>query len=216
MDWQAVLFDLDGTLLDTLEDLADATNAVLAREAMPTHPVHKYRYFVGDGLRNQLLRALPPGSRDEETLARCMKAAREEYAHRWDRKTRPYDGVPEMLHGLTGRGVRRSILSNKPDDFARLVVERLLSEWSFEVVLGAREGVPLKPDPTGALEVAREMAVPPEDFLYVGDTATDMRTARAAGMFPVGALWGFRTAHELRESGAKELLDRPGQLLDLL
>ncbi len=216
MDWQAVLFDLDGTLLDTLEDLADATNAVLAREGLPTHPVHKYRYFVGDGLRNQVSRALPPGSRGQQTVARCMKAAREEYARRWDRNTRPYEGVPEMLDGLTARAVRMSILSNKPDDFARLVVARLLSEWSFEVVLGAREGVPLKPDPAGALQVARQMACPPEQFLYVGDTATDMRTARAACMFPVGAVWGFRTEHELRESGARELLNRPQELLDLL
>ena len=216
MDWQAVLFDLDGTLLDTLEDLADATNAVLAREGLPTHPVHKYRYFVGDGLRNQVSRALPPGSRDQQTVARCMEAAREEYGRRWDRKTRPYEGVREMLDGVTVRGVRVSILSNKPDDFARLVVERLLAEWSFEVVLGARESAPLKPDPAGALQVAREMALPPEQFLYVGDAATDMRTARAAGMFPVGAVWGFRTARELAEGGARELLNRPEELLDLL
>jgi len=216
MTYRAVLFDLDGTLLDTLEDLADAMNAVLTAEGLPTHPTDAYRHFVGDGIVNLVRRALPADRRDETTLERLVAADREEYARRWDRKTRPYEGVPRLLDGLTGRGLGLAILSNKPDDSTRLCVEKLLPGWSFDAVQGVAEGVPLKPDPAGALGIARRLGVAPGSFLYVGDTATDMRTAVGAGMFPVGALWGFRDADELTAAGAQSLLVHPAELLDLL
>lgn len=214
--YKAVLFDLDGTLLDTLEDLADAMNAVLAAEGLPAHPTDAYRHFVGDGIVNLVRRALPEYRRDEATVERLVAADREEYARRWRNKTRPYEGVPELLDELTGRGLKLAVLSNKPDDATRLCVEALLPNGSFDVVQGVTDGVPLKPDPAGALDVARRLGVPPDGFLYLGDTATDMRTAVSTGMFPVGVLWGFRDADELAASGAKSLLARPGELLDLL
>ncbi len=214
--YRAVLFDLDGTLLDTLEDLADSYNAALEQCGFPSRPLQNYRYYVGDGVENAVRRALPAGAADPETVERVATLAREEYRKRWDEKTRPYDGVPEMLRGLADRGLKLAVLSNKDHAFTEQCVDGLLGEWDFDCVLGVGNGVPIKPDPTGARMVMEALCVPAEDFLYLGDTATDMRTAVAAGMCPVGALWGFRDAEELRNAGAKHLISDPRDLLGLL
>lgn len=216
MKFKAVLFDLDGTLLDTIEDLADAMNFVLSRMGFPTHKVEAYKYYVGDGVRDLALRALPEGHRDEETVKKCIPAMRQEYGSRWDRKTRPYPGIPELLDALTARGIKMAVLSNKPDQNTKVVVAKLLSKWRFDVVAGERAGIPRKPDPDAALSIAEQLGIPPQEFLYLGDTNTDMKTAVAAGMYPVGALWGFRTADELLASGAKMLIAKPTDLLDLV
>jgi len=215
MRYEAVLFDLDGTLLDTLEDLADSTNAVLEKRGFPRHPIPPYRYFVGDGVANLFRRALPKDRRDEAIVTECIDEMREEYGRRWADKTRPYDGVPEMLDALVERGVRMAVLSNKPDDFTKLCVEKLLPGWTFEVVRGVRDDGKRKPDPAGAMDIAGQLEIPPAGFLYLGDTNTDMKTAVAAGMFPVGAIWGFREADELMANGAKALIEKPMELLDL-
>jgi phosphoglycolate phosphatase len=212
----AVMFDLDGTLLDTLEDLADSMNAVLERLGFPCHPVEAYKYFVGDGMPNLVRRALPADRRDGTAVESGSQAMREEYAERWRAKSRPYDGVPEMLEGLIERGLKLTILSNKPDDFTKMTVEALLPDWNFNVVRGVLAEVPRKPDPTAALRIAEGLGIPPGDFLYCGDTDTDMKTAVAAGMVPLGALWGFRDARELRDAGAAILLERPEDLLTQL
>jgi phosphoglycolate phosphatase len=217
MSWHAVLFDLDGTLLDTLEDLGDSMNAVLAARGYPTHPIPSYSTFVGDGVRTLVHRALPPAARVREaTVDELVPLMRAEYSTRWKSKTRPYTGVPELLDGLAARGVRMAVLSNKPHPATVEVVEHFFARWTFDATLGARPGVPIKPDAGAALEVSRLLAIPPEDFLYVGDTNTDMQTAAAAGMFAAGALWGFRTADELRSSGARVLLTDPRDILPLL
>ncbi len=216
MPYRAVLFDLDGTLLDTLEDLADSTNAALATLGFPTHPVDAYRIFVGNGIRYLAVRALPEGHRDDTTVDRCVRLTREEYGRRWDAKTRPYPGVPEMLDALVHRGVRMAILSNKPHAATNEVVAKLLPNWPFDVVRGAQEGVPLKPDPAAALDVAEALGTEPAEILYLGDTNTDMQTARAAGMRAVGALWGFRTVEELRAAGAQDIIGCPRDLLEVL
>jgi phosphoglycolate phosphatase len=214
---QAVLFDLDGTLLDTLEDLADAVNAVLASLGHSVHPVDAYRYFVGDGVETLMRRTLPAGAAaDEALVALAVDLQRAEYRQRWHAKTRAYPGVPELLSDLERRGVRMAILSNKPDSFVGEMVRFFFPKVRFEAARGARPGVPVKPDPGSALAVAAEMGIAPEGFLYVGDTNTDMRTALAAGMLAVGALWGFRTEAELRESGAARLIAQPLELLKLL
>jgi phosphoglycolate phosphatase len=216
MTFRAVLFDLDGTLLDTLRDIADSMNAALARLGHPGHPVEAYRGFVGEGVERLAECVLPPADRDRGSIRRAAELLGEEYAARWGATSGPYPGVPEMLDGLEALGLPLAVLSNKPDDFTRLTVERLLPRWPFRVVLGARPGVPRKPDPTAALEIAGLLGVAPGDILYLGDSGVDMRTARAAGMFPVGALWGFRAAPELVESGAALLLSRPAELLERL
>jgi phosphoglycolate phosphatase len=211
-----VLFDLDGTLLDTLEDLADSMNAVLRQFGYAPHPPEPYKYFVGDGVVNLVTRALPEAHREAATVAKAVELMRRTYAEHWADRTRPYPGIPELLDALATRGVRMAVLSNKPDDTARLCVARLLPRWRFDAVVGASHGIPPKPDLAGVRSIIALLGVPVEQFLYLGDTNTDMATANAAGMFAVGALWGFRTAEELREAGAKVLIERPGDLLGLL
>lgn len=214
--YQAVLFDLDGTLLDTVQDLADSVNIVLDRLGFPRHNIQAYKYFVGDGVEELARRALPEDHRDQATVARSTAAIREEYSKRWANNTRPYKGIPELLDALTADSVPMAILSNKPDDSTKITVARLLPKWRFDRIVGASPSVAMKPHPGAALAIAHSLNIPPAAFLYLGDTGTDMKTARAAGMYPVGALWGFRTAEELTESGAKRIIEHPGQLLDLL
>ncbi|MFP4057280.1 MAG: HAD family hydrolase [Candidatus Brocadiia bacterium] len=213
---RAVLFDLDGTLLDTLEDLAQAMNAALGCLGLPGHPTDAYRTFVGDGVVEMARRALPSDRRDEATVGRCVNLMGQEYASRWDATTAPYDGVPRLLDALAEREVPMAVLSNKPHDFTVLCVSRLLPHWHFEAVLGVEPERPPKPDPRGAAEAAGRLGVPSRQVLYLGDTNTDMRTATAAGMFPAGALWGFRSAEELTASGARALVETPPQVLELL
>jgi phosphoglycolate phosphatase len=216
MKHKAILFDLDGTLLDTIEDIADSMNQVLSRFGFSGHDIEAYKTFVGDGVESMVRRVLPVESLDDDLVARCVAAMREEYGRRWDKKTRPYPGIPDLLDSLLLREIPMAILSNKPDDFSQLVVAKQLPQWPFKVVLGARPAVPKKPDPAAALEIAGIMHLSPDRFLYLGDTSTDMKTAVAAGMFPLGALWGFRTAQELTAHGAQALLERPLDLLHYL
>jgi phosphoglycolate phosphatase len=216
MQYHAVLFDLDGTLLDTLADLADSGNWALGQLGFAEHPTEAYKYFVGDGVENLVRRAVPAGRNDAATVARGAALVREAYAQRWAEKTRPYPGVPELLDALLARAMPMAVLSNKPDDFTHLCVEKLLPRWSFATIVGARPSLARKPDPAGALMIAERLGLAPAEILYLGDTNTDMQTAVAAGMFPVGALWGFRTAEELTASGAQRLIRRPAELLELV
>ncbi len=216
MNYEAVLFDLDGTLLDTIHDLTDSMNVVLGRSGFPGHSAETCKNFVGDGIEVFALRALPEAHRDSATVARCAADMREEYRRRWSLKTRPYDGIPDLLDGLTRRNLKMTVLSNKPDDFTKAMVAELLFKWRFDPIMGALPSVPKKPDPALAMEISKRLDVPTEKFLYLGDTGTDMKTATAAGMFPVGALWGFRTADELTASGAKILVEHPREVLRLL
>ncbi len=214
--FDAVLFDLDGTLLDTLEDLSDSMNAVLAARGHPTHALDAYRYYVGDGIEKLVWRTLPEESRDAETVAAAVEEMRTAYRQRWNVKSRPYDGVDVLLRELRAAGMRLVVYSNKPEAFTQLCVEELLDPQDFEIVRGARAGWPCKPDPTAALAIAGEMGLAPARFLYLGDTNTDMKTAQGAGMYSVGAAWGFRPTEELVESGAEVVIERPEALLELL
>ncbi len=217
MNHKAILFDLDGTLLDTLEDLADSMNAVLASLGHPTHALPAYRYFVGDGVENLVRRAMPEHLRGDESVIRAaVPLMRAEYARRWKNKTHPYDGIPELLRGALARGVKLAILSNKPHPATQDVVEHFFPDFRFEAVLGARPGVPIKPDAGAALDVARKLSIEPGLFLYLGDTNTDMQTAIAAGMDAVGVLWGFREADELKAAGARVLVSHPREVMGLL
>lgn len=215
MHYRAALFDLDGTLLNTLDDLADSANLTLRRMGAPVHPVDAYRYFVGEGMVMLARRALPAGRRDEPTIERFVADMRRTYAVRQTMKTRPYEGVDIMLYELARRGTALAILSNKPDDAVQSIVAAMLPSHHFAFVRGVLPDVPRKPDPAGALLVAQRMGLPPEAFCYVGDTATDMQTAVAAGMYPVGAAWGFRDERELREHGAAVVVHTPLELLAL-
>lgn len=216
MKYQAVVFDCDGTLLDTLYDLAESVNRILSRSGFRQYSLEEYRYLVGSGIEDLTRRVLPDGHRDEATINTTITAIREEYRQRWPDHTRPYEGIPELLEALTKRGIKTAILTNKPDDSTRTMVARLLPGYQFDVIIGASPSMPKKPDPTGALEIAHRLNLPPRAFLYVGDSDIDMKTATAAGMYAVGALWGFRTADELINNGAKTLISEPLELLKLL
>ena len=171
---------------------------------------------MGEGVEALIRRALPEDQLRPELLDQCLGELREEYSRRWENKTRPYPGIPELLDHLTGLGLRLAILSNKQDYFTQIMVAGLLPRWRFDPVFGARPAVPKKPDPAGALEIAEALKLAPDCFIYLGDTGIDMKTARAAGMVPVGVLWGFRPAEELRDQGAKWLIEKPADLISLL
>jgi len=213
MPFKAVLFDLDGTLLDTLEDIADSMNAALAMCGFPGHDLPTYKILVGDGMDVLTKRALPEKNRDDATVEKCLAGMRSEYGKRWAVKTHIYAGMAELLDGLAARKIRMAVLSNKPDDFTKAMVVKYLAKWRFDPVYGARAGVPKKPDPGSAVAVAKEMGLAPAEFLYLGDTNIDMRTANSAGMYALGAVWGFRPAKELLESGAKALVENPQDVL---
>jgi len=211
---RAVLFDLDGTLADTLADLANATNWALAQLGCPTHAMNSYRHMVGDGARQLCARALPTDRQDR--LDEAAKLMRTRYAEHWHDETRLYPGIADLVAALAKRGLSLAVLSNKPDDFTHQVVAHYFPSNPFQVVRGHLPGVPLKPDPAAALDIARHLNIPANEWLYLGDTNTDMRTACAAGMLTVGVLWGFREREELLENGAQALVERPEQVLTLL
>jgi phosphoglycolate phosphatase len=191
-------------------------NVVLLEQGFAPHSLSDYRGFVGDGVTMLARRALPPGRRDEATVAACVARMREVYAPRVADQTVPYDGIPALLDSLELRGVAMAVLSNKPDDLTTALVARLLGRWRFAVVFGERTGVPRKPDPAGAFEAAGRLGLDPSAIVYVGDTPTDMATARAAGMLAVGVTWGFRDEAELRDAGADAIVHRPSEILDHL
>ena len=210
---RAVLFDLDGTLTNTLEDIADAMNRSLRLHGLPEWPLDAYRYLVGDGAKKLAERAV----RDRQELALSVQQEYQAYYQEHTRvKTQPYDGVPEMLRALQDKGLKLAVFSNKPDADTKNVVAHFFPDIPWAAVRGQVEGIPVKPDPTGALAVAEALQIPPAEFLYLGDTATDMHCAVNAGMLPIGALWGFRTAEELQSSGARQLVQHPMDVLSCL
>jgi phosphoglycolate phosphatase len=211
--YAAVIFDMDGTLLNTLEDLGDCMNRVLTRAGYAIHPIDDYRYFVGDGIVNLVRRVLPEQHRDQATIRQVQTAMVEEYGKHWADKTDLYPGIPALLDELTKREINKAILSNKPHSSTKVIAERYFKDWRFDPVLGARDGVPRKPDPAAAHEICRLWGLEPSEVVYAGDTNTDMQTARQGGMFAVGVLWGFRSKEELIENGAQELIAVPQEML---
>lgn len=215
--WEGFLgavFDLDGTLLDTIADIGNAANAVLRRHSFPTHPLSEYRQFVGEGVRVLLLRALPPQHRDDGTLNACMETMQSEYLRHLNQTAKPYPGVLELLTSLKERRFKLAVLSNKPDQFTTQCVTDFFGEGLFNPILGLREDRPRKPDPAGALEIAFQWGIPPSQILYFGDSGTDMQTATAAGMYPIGVLWGYRDGSELLATGARRVLKEPAALFN--
>lgn len=215
MDFDGVIFDLDGTLVDTLDDIADAMDRVLALEGALGHSLHDYRYLIGHGIRNLVTEALPPERRDEETIARCHERMLADYGEHSLVKTHVYDGVPELVRRLRADEVPLAIHSNKADALTRDIVAALLDPADFIVVTGARPDAPLKPDPGVALAIAGRFGLSPARIVYLGDSVVDMRIASSAGMIPVGASWGFRTPGELVGSGAVAVLGHPAELVEL-
>ena len=215
MWFDGVIFDLDGTLVDTLEDLADAMNRVLEGERAPGHSHATYRLLIGKGIRNLVGQALPPEKRSAETITRCYEAMIADYGEHCLVKTRVYDGVTELVSRLRAAGAKLAVFSNKSDELTRRIVESLFHAGDFDLVVGAQPGSPLKPDPTVALAISDRLGVAPGRIVFLGDSGLDMLTATAAGMIAVGAAWGFRTKDELVENGASLVLDHPLELLEV-
>ncbi len=216
MPIQGVIFDLDGTLVNTLDDLANAANGALAARGFPTHPVPDYRFFIGDGAETLVKRVLPEDRRTPEIINEVLHAFREDYSQNWQVCSAPYDGIPSLLEALKQRGIRKAVLSNKPHEYTLLTIEGFFPARTFDLVLGMRDTVPEKPDPAGAFEIARHWDMPTDQIAFLGDGATDMVSATSAGMLPLGALWGYRGEKELNDAGAKALLSQPAELLDWL
>ena len=210
----AVIFDLDGTLLNTLGDLRAATNHALEVRGLPPHSMEEIRQFIGNGIRLLICRAMPEGTPEAEIDAALDDFKAYYAAHIHDR-TVPYDGIPQLLTALRKRGIQVAVLSNKIDSASQQLIEYFFP-GKTDVVFGEHVGVPRKPDPTSCRMVMQQLGVQPEQVLYVGDSGTDMQTAKNAGLYAVGVTCGFRSKEVLLKYGADVLVHRPEQILQIL
>lgn len=212
MRFQAMIFDLDGTLLNTLGDLTSAVNYALSKRDCPARSLEEVRAFVGNGVRKLCERALPAARRGEADA--CLADFRAYYgAHLMD-ATAPYAGMPEAVAALRAAGVRLAALSNKYDPAAKALVRHFFGD-AFSPVFGERPGIPQKPDPAAAREILRLLDADPARTAYVGDSGVDMQTAKNAGLFAIGVTWGFRARETLLTCGADALADHPEDLIQL-
>ena len=212
MVYRAAVFDLDGTLLNTLADLADSGNELLASYGMAPHPEPAFRYFVGNGSRKLMERILP--GKSPEQLDEALGRYKAIYEKHLTAKTTPYEGISETLSALKVRGVRMAVCTNKHISAAEALIRKYFPADTFDTFEGDRPGVPRKPDPAHVRIVLEKMGVRPEETVYLGDSGVDMQTAVNAGALPVGVLWGFREKDELMENGAQILLSKPSELLE--
>ena len=203
--YKTVVFDLDGTLLNTIDDLADAGNRVCAARGWPQHTVEEYKYFVGNGIPKLVERFSPPEARTPAVLADTLAAFEADYGAHLRDKTAPYPGMPALLARLKAAGVQLAVFSNKADPLARQVVADYFDAALFDAVRGALPGVPTKPAPQGTLALMQAIGADPAATLYVGDSNVDVDTAHNAGLPCCGVLWGFRTRQELTDAGAEHL-----------
>ena len=212
---KAVIFDLDGTLIDSLKDIALCMNDVLNRLDLPTHPLEAYNYFVGDGALILAKNALPKNS-DESLIQKVFEEFKILYDQEVHHHTKPYEGITELLGHLEQEGISINVLSNKPHQFTLKYVNTLLDQFNFHEVHGQKEDVEKKPDPAGVFNILKRLDIEPCDVLYVGDTATDMKTAKAANLKSVGVAWGFRPIEELIKHGADHIVHHPSEIFELL
>ena len=211
----AVVFDLDGTLLDTIPDIAGALNRALAACGLPTHPVRRVETFVGGGIRDAVRKAVPADTPDE-TLERILEIYKEDYCNRCTEQTARYPGVPEMLERLLQHGFALGVLSNKTEATAQKIARTYFPDVPFRCVLGRVDGRPLKPDPAAAVPVLEALGLPAGEVAYAGDSGTDILFAKAVGMVPAAAPWGYRSRDELVEKGALLVPENPRELGELL
>lgn len=212
---KAVLFDLDGTLADSLIDLADGVNRAIASKGFPSHEVEAFKYFVGDGIPKMIERALPEANRDADTVNEIKDIFLPYYAIHYADNTYAYEGMPELVNVLKTQGFIVAVVTNKEQHMANEVVTSLYGDV-FDLVFGKRDGIPAKPDPTAALMAMEELGVKPEECVFIGDSGMDVATAVNSGAVPVGELWGFRKEDELLENGAKYIISKPHELLDVI
>ncbi len=214
---ELIVFDLDGTLVDTIEDIAASVNRVLSRFGLPLYDIAAYKLMVGDGFRSLIERCLPPERlHDQWLFDQVFERAMREYAAHALEKTKPFPGMLPTLEALSRKGIRLAVLSNKPDDMSKAIVQTLFGAISFVAVWGNSSKRPRKPDPSAVRDICSMAEARPEHSLLVGDSGVDMKTAKAAGMIGVGALYGYRSRKELEEAGADFFIASPQELLSLI
>ncbi|OOG77783.1 HAD family hydrolase [Flavobacterium sp. A45] len=215
MKFKGVIFDLDGTLVNSLEDIADAMNSVLQNLNYPTHNYETYQYFIGSGLRNLVSKALPEKHNDEKHIDRCYQLMIEEYSDNCTRKTKPYDGIIELLNHLISNNIKLSVFSNKSDELTKRIATALFPNY-FEHIVGLSVESLKKPNPSEAIAISKTLGLKAEEIIFVGDSGIDMQTATNANMFAVGVSWGYRPEEELIAEGAKYVLSNPLDLIQIL
>jgi phosphoglycolate phosphatase len=215
MKFKSVIFDLDGTLIDSIQDIADSSNIMLKQNGFKTHPVESYISWIGNGARLLIERTIPE-IKDPAKIDKLLNEYRSIYEENCLIKTKIYASMDRFLDSLTLLNIPISILTNKPHSETLKITDNLLKNWNFKFILGQREGYPKKPDPKVAIEIANELNIDPKEFLFIGDSSTDIRTALAAGMKPVGVNWGYGTNGSMKEAGGKIFYDNPEDLLQLL
>lgn len=214
MDFKALIFDLDGTLLNTLSDLADSFNYALAQNQFPQHPLSAYRHFIGNGARMAVERSLPPEARMDKTIDTVLRVFTMHYAQNYKHKSQPYPGIVELLNTLKDKNIQMAVLSNKPHDFAVQCVREYFDDY-FIHVQGAESRFDKKPAPQSTHFILEQFELPAARVLFVGDTKTDIQTAKNAGLRSAGVTWGFRDRKELQQAGADFIIDHPLGLLSL-
>jgi phosphoglycolate phosphatase len=215
MKFKGVIFDLDGTLVNSLEDIADAMNKVLQDLNYPTHSYKDYQYFIGSGLRNLVGKSLPETHNDENQIEKCLNLMVAIYRDACTNKTKPYQGIIELLEDLRSRKIKLSVFSNKSDELTKKIVADLFPNY-FETAVGLSVEALKKPNPSEAIEISKSLGLKPEEMIFVGDSGIDMQTATNANMHAVGVLWGYRPTNELIANGAKLILNHPLDLIPIL
>lgn len=212
-----VIFDLDGTLLNTIDDLGNSCNYILSKHGFPTHSLDSYRFFVGNGVRKLVERALPEDKRSADLVDELKNEFIEYYSQHSEDATAPYEGIPELLEELQSRGVKLAVASNKFMSGTQALVKKYFKDIEFVSVFGQREGIPAKPDPRIVYDIIEESGVQNKtEILYIGDTGVDMQTCTSAGVKGVGVLWGFRPKEELEQNGAEYLVEKPQDIISIL
>ncbi len=213
---QLVIFDLDGTLINSIKDLGAATNVALEKNGFPTHPLEAYPMYVGNGVNKLIERALPENQRNEAMVKKLRADFTEYYDNHNIDYTRPYDGILELLQHLQDKGIAIAVASNKYDAAVKAIVTALFPSIKFAAIEGQKEGVPVKPDPSIVFEILGATQTKKQDVLYVGDSGVDMETARRACVDSVGVSWGFRSVEELRANYANHIVNKPVEIIPLL
>jgi phosphoglycolate phosphatase len=215
MKFKGIIFDLDGTLVNSLEDIADAMNSVLQGLNHPTHSYAAYQYFIGSGLRNLVSKALPVTHNNETHINQCYHLMVDVYRNNCTIKTKAYDGIFELLDELKSRNIKLSVFSNKADDLTKEITATLFPDY-FNPIIGLTTEALKKPNPFKTVEISNSLGLKAEEIIFVGDSGIDMQTATNANMFAVGVSWGYRSAEELIADGAKQVLNQPADLLAIL
>ncbi|CAA9198553.1 Phosphoglycolate phosphatase [Flavobacterium bizetiae] len=215
MKFKGIIFDLDGTLVNSLEDISDAMNTVLTNLNYPTHTYDTYQYFIGSGLRNLVSKALPASNNSEDQIETCFDCMITEYREICTLKTKPYEGIIELLDTLASKNIKLAVFSNKADELTKKIAAEIFPDY-FEAAVGLSTEELKKPNPFEAIEISKNWNLKTEEILFVGDSDIDMQTANNANMFAVGVSWGYRTEQELKNSGAKLVINNPSELIEIV